>query len=88
MMPMDSEPTNELRMLAGLPAYEPDVPCRDQVRGRCHALLLAKRKRAEATPIPLPAPSWRHVFGYGVVGAVCGVYLAAVVQRAMALYGF
>ena len=88
MMPMDYRHHQESRMLAGLPAYEPERQCSDRIRGRCHAVLLAKRKRAEAGSIPEEARSWRHVFEFAAVAVVCAVYLSEVVRRAMALYGF
>ena len=88
MMPMDFRHRQESRMLAGLPAYEPERQCSDRIRGRCHVVLLAKRKRAEVAPIPAEARSWRHVLEFAVVAVVCAVYLSEVVRRAMALYGF
>jgi hypothetical protein len=87
MMPMDLRHNQESRMLAGLPAIEPGRQCSDRIRGRCHDLLLAKRKRAEVAPIPDEARSWRHVFESAIVAVVCAVYLSEVVRRAMALYG-
>ena len=48
----------------------------------------AKRKPAEATPIPVKAGSWRLVFESAAVAVACAVYLAEVFRRAMTLYGF
>lgn len=88
MMPMDFRHHQESRMLAGLPAYEPDRQCSDRIRSRCHGALLAKRKRAEVAPIPVEARSWWQVLESAVVAVVCAVYLSEVVRRAMGLYGF
>ena len=88
MMPMDLRHNQESRMLAGLPAYEPERQCSERIRGRCHVVLLAKRKRAEVAPISAEARAWRYVFESAVVAVVCAVYLSEVLRRAMALYGF
>ena len=88
MMPMDFRHHQESRMLAGLPAYEPERQCSDRIRSRCHGALLAKRKWAEVAPIPIVARSWRQVFESAILAVVCAGYLSEVVRRAMALYGF
>jgi hypothetical protein len=87
MMPMDFRHDQESRMLAGLAAHEPERQCSDRIRGRCHVVLLAERRRAEVASIPAQVRSWRHVFESAVVAVVCAVYLSEVVRRAMALYG-
>ena len=87
MIPMDSGLHEESRMLAGLPAHEPERQCTDRVRARCHAVLLARRRRTELAPVPPELRPWRLVFEPAVV-IVCTGYLAEVVRRALALYGF
>lgn len=87
MTPMDSRHRDGLRMIAGLPAYEPGLSCSERIRGRCHAALLARRSRAGVAPTPTGTQWWRPVFESAVVAGVCAVYLAEVVRRAVALYG-
>jgi class 3 adenylate cyclase len=76
------------RVLAGLSRYEPG-PKRDAlVRARCHAALLAARRREAFRG----EPGWRFAIGLAlgpaVVGVLCAVYLFEVISRAIHLYRF
>ena len=88
MTPMDFKGQEASTMLAGLPIHEPSLQCSERIRGRCHAVLHAKRKRAEAPPEAARSVRWRHVLESAAVAVLCAGYLSEVVGRAIALFGF
>ena len=87
MIPKDSQHDQIAGMLAGMPDFEPDRQCRERIRGRCHAALLARRMESETTPVRRTARSWRLVLETAVVATACAGYLTEVARRALDLYG-
>ncbi len=87
MTPTDFRHHDESRMLAGLPAYEPDLQCRERIRSRCHAAILAGRKKAETRLVEDHARVWHHAFELTAVATVCAGFLVEVARRAITLYG-
>jgi hypothetical protein len=86
MKPKDFMDDDLMRMLDGLPDYEPDPAHSRRVRARCHAALQARRRAAALSPAPVLA--WRLALEFTAIGFVCAGFLTDVVRRALALYGF
>ncbi len=75
-----------LNVLSGLPRPDPDPARAARVRRRCHA---AMARRREVRPLRAFAGDLcRRVLAPALVAAGCAVYLAEVIRRAAALFGF
>jgi hypothetical protein len=76
---------NDMRGDLGLLGVHEPSRARDvRVRGRCHAALEKRRRRA---PSPV-RPGWGRGFEPAVIGTLCAVYLFEVLSRAIRLYRF
>ncbi len=76
-----------LRTIAGLTTYEPDRPCADRIRARCHARI-ARRKQAGEIRTLVAARCCRRILEPSFVVVACTVFLCEVLRRALLLYGF
>jgi hypothetical protein len=76
-----------MRMLAALPAGEPDRRRADRIRARCHAAM--GRLGWTGTLAGLFCGSFcRRTLEPALVVGISAVYLAEVVRRVLLLYGF
>ena len=79
-----SEPL--IRLLAELPAAEPDPARSERIRVRCRARLARQAPRASAAPVAAPSGGTVQVWQPLIV--VLGVaYLTEVILQALRVYG-
>ncbi|HSL21017.1 MAG TPA: hypothetical protein VK886_05735 [Vicinamibacterales bacterium] len=69
------------RLLASLPAAEPDSARVDRVRARCHAALNGRR------PPRSPRPSGARLSWQAFVASLGGAYLTETIRQVLRLYG-
>jgi hypothetical protein len=83
----DSQDDSVLAAIARLKTYEVSHRRTERLRSRCHAVLQAQAGRNAPIGLVNGTP-FRRVIGPALGGAWCLVYLAEIIRRAAAIYGF
>jgi hypothetical protein len=73
--------------VASLRMYDVSQPQADRLRSRCHAMLQTQPGR-NAPVVIVNGTLFQRVIGPVLGGAWCLAYLAEIIRRAAAIYGF
>jgi hypothetical protein len=83
----DGQADQSLAAIAALSTYDVSHRQTAQLRAECHAVLQTQSGR-KVDPGSEGGTLFRRVIGPALAGAWCLAYLAEIIRRAAALYGF